>query len=62
MYVGGCNYEPAVNFVRERFTEVNVSPHALFTHVTCAVSTEQIRFVFDSVREALLRKIITEVF
>jgi hypothetical protein len=61
-YTGGKNYEPAVAFIRERFSEMNVSPHLLFTHVTCAISTDNIRFVFESVRENLLRKIITEVF
>jgi hypothetical protein len=62
LYTGGKNYDAAVAFIRDRFVEMNSSPHALYPHVTCAVSTENVRFVFNSVRETLLRKIITEVF
>jgi len=60
-YVGGCNFEASTAFIKARFLEQNQSPHVIFTHFTCAISTESIEFVFKAVRETVVKKILTEV-
>jgi len=60
-YIGGCNFEAASAFIKARFLEKNQSPHVIYTHFTCAISTENIEFVFKAVRESVLKKILTEV-
>lgn len=60
-YTGGKNYEAASVFIKARFLELNQSPHVIYTHFTCAISTENIEFVFKCVRETVLKKILTEV-
>lgn len=60
-YTGGCNFENASAFIKARFLEQNQSPHVIYTHFTCAISTENIEFVFKCVRETVLKKILNEV-
>jgi len=60
-YSGGCNFEAASAFIKARFLEQNQSPHVIYTHFTCAISTENIEFVFRCVRETVLKKILNEV-
>jgi len=60
-YSGGVDFEAASTFVRARFLEQNHSPHVIYPHFTCAISTENVEFVFHCVRETLLKKIIHEV-
>jgi len=60
-YIGGCNFEAASAFIKARFLEQNQSPHVIYTHFTCAISTENIEFVFKCVRETVLKKILNEV-
>ena len=43
------------------FYSQNQSPHVIYTHFTCAISTENIEFVFKCVRETVLKKILNEV-
>lgn len=61
-YTGGCNFEAASEFLKNRFLEQNTSPHVIFVHYTCAISTENIEFVFKCVRETLLKNILSEIF
>ena len=35
--------------------------HVVYTHFTCAISTENIEFVFKCVRETVLKRILDEV-
>jgi len=60
-YIGGCNFEASTAFIKARFLEQNQSPHVIYTHFTCAISTENIEFVFKAVRETVLKKILNEV-
>jgi len=61
-YTGGIkNYDAASGFVKARFMELNQSPHSIYIHFTCAISTENMEFVFKDVREALLKQILNEV-
>jgi len=61
-YSGGRgNFEGASAFIKARFLEMNTSPHIVYTHFTCAISTENIDFVFKCVREVVIKQIINEV-
>jgi len=60
-YTGGNNFDAASNFIQARFLEQNQSPHAIYTHMTCAIDTQNIDFIFKSIRETILKKIINDV-
>jgi len=61
-YEGGTDFEAASNFIKQRFLEQNqFNSHVIFTHFTCAISTENIEFVFKCVRETVLKRILDEV-
>jgi GTPase SAR1 family protein len=58
-YEGGASYENGTSFIRDRFLEKNLQPNrTIFVHFTCAINTENIEFVFKSVRHTLLNQII----
>lgn len=59
-YDGGDDYAKALDFIRSRFLEKNNSQtkRKIYVHVTCAVNTENVEFVFNSVRRTLLEEII----
>lgn len=54
-YTHGNNYELAANFIYERFEELNRSKLRLYPHLTCATDTENIKFVFNAVKETVLQ-------
>jgi len=56
-YTGGQNFEAAAAFVRSRFLELNHSPHDIYPHLTCALDTANIDFVFRAIKELLLKKL-----
>lgn len=45
-YSGGRNYESAANFIKQRFLELNQTSKVIYTHYTCAISTENVQVVF----------------
>eukprot|EP01027_Heterolobosea_sp_BB2_P022041 GEZU01032422.1.p1 GENE.GEZU01032422.1~~GEZU01032422.1.p1 ORF type:complete len:362 (+),score=94.00 GEZU01032422.1:268-1353(+) len=54
-YPGGKNYDNAVKFIQQKFLETNKSrARQIYTHVTCATDTENIRVVFDAVKNIIL--------
>jgi len=60
-YTGGCNFENASNFIKQKFLDQNKCQHSIYTHFTCAISTENIEFVFKCVREKVLNDILGDV-
>jgi len=56
-YQGGTNYQPAIDFIDKKFSSLNrVSDRTVYSHVTCATNTDQIKFVFKSVREHIIEQ------
>jgi len=60
-YNFGGDYERACNFVRLKFEALNKrssgpNPKRLYTHVTCATDTENVRAVFDMVKNIILHR------
>jgi len=61
-YTGGCNFELASAYIKQKFLEQNKSEHhKIYPHFTCAISTENIEFVFKCVRDTVLKQILREV-
>eukprot|EP01102_Stenamoeba_stenopodia_P008332 TRINITY_DN238_c0_g3_i1.p1 TRINITY_DN238_c0_g3~~TRINITY_DN238_c0_g3_i1.p1 ORF type:complete len:361 (-),score=83.82 TRINITY_DN238_c0_g3_i1:224-1258(-) len=62
-YDGGCNYDKALGFIKNKFTKlVDNNERKVYIHVTVAVDTENIRFVFESVRKILLQTSVESSF
>jgi len=56
-YNGGCNFENAIEFLKQKFIKLNKNQSkVVYVHVTCATDTENIRFVFNSVKDIILRE------
>jgi len=55
-YDGGCNYEHATSFITQKFLELNKSEvKQIYPHLTCATNTDNIRFVFNAVKDIILQ-------
>jgi len=60
-YGGGCNYESAVSFIKDRFLAQNENPKKhIYTHVTCATDTDNVQVVFNAVKDIVLQRILDE--
>eukprot|EP01120_Amphizonella_sp_Union-15-10_P006306 TRINITY_DN2000_c0_g2_i1.p1 TRINITY_DN2000_c0_g2~~TRINITY_DN2000_c0_g2_i1.p1 ORF type:complete len:352 (-),score=55.30 TRINITY_DN2000_c0_g2_i1:77-1132(-) len=57
-YTGGNNFDKATKFIEDKFSALNAnsSQKEIYTHVTCATDTENITFVFNAVKNIILRK------
>jgi len=57
-YTGGCDFLNATQFIEQRFIDLNKDNQKknVYTHITCATNTENIRFVFTAVRDIILLK------
>jgi len=56
-YEGGCNYEPAVEYLKQKFLKLNRnSSKVIYSHVTCATNTENVRYVFNAVKDIIIRE------
>lgn len=54
-YTGGCDYLTASKFLEDKFKSVNNSPtKSIYTHITTATDTENIRFVFNAVKDIII--------
>lgn len=55
-------YEDACRFIQERFRELNKAPNlkTIYFHFTCATDTENIKFVFDSVADVIIKNNLTD--
>uniref|UniRef100_A0A7S4NYP4 Guanine nucleotide-binding protein alpha-1 subunit n=1 Tax=Paramoeba aestuarina TaxID=180227 RepID=A0A7S4NYP4_9EUKA len=57
-YTGGCNFDAGCKFLTEVFVNLvdqNNGKREIYPHVTCATNTQNVKFVFTSVRDSLLK-------
>jgi len=55
-YDGGCSYENGTAFITKKFIELNKSEmKQIYPHLTCATNTDNIRFVFNAVKDIILQ-------
>jgi len=60
-YMGGCNYDNAVTFIKDKFLSMNENPKKhIYTHVTCATDTDNIQVVFNAVKDIILHKVLDD--
>jgi len=59
-YTGGPNFDAASSFIRQRFLELNQTTKVIYTHFTCAISTENVEVVFKCVKDTLLKRVLTD--
>jgi len=60
-YVGGCNYDNAVTFIKDKFLAQNENPRKhIYTHVTCATDTDNVQVVFNAVKDVILHKVLDD--
>ncbi|EFA80650.1 G-protein subunit alpha 4 [Heterostelium album PN500] len=53
-YTGPNKYKDAAMFIQSQYLAQGPSPRTIYTHATCAVDTENIKFVFKAVRQTIL--------
>jgi len=54
-YSGGCDFLNATQYIEQKFVELNKQQAKnVYTHITCATNTENIRFVFSAVKDIIL--------
>ncbi|TRY54328.1 hypothetical protein DNTS_021304 [Danionella cerebrum] len=55
------NADAAMKFILKMYEDQNsVTQHRIYAHFTCATDTENIRFVFDAVKDTILRNILNQ--
>jgi len=60
-YIGGQDFDQATAYIKEQFISKSVDKSKLiFTHVTCATDTENVRIVFNAVRTSILHKNLSD--
>ena len=56
-YKGGCNFQKAIDYITAKFSGLNRNPEKeIYSHVTCATDTSNVKFVFEAVREIVMRE------
>jgi len=60
-YEGGCNYDNALAYIRDKFLAQNENPKKhIYTHATCATDTGNIQVVFNAVKDIILHKVLDD--
>ncbi|CAM9772818.1 unnamed protein product [Choristocarpus tenellus] len=52
---GPCTFDKGVNYFLEKFLSSNITSKTVYHHVTCATDSENIRVVFNSCKDTILR-------
>lgn len=61
-YTHGDNYEKATEYIMQRFIVLNSSEHKqVYTHLTCATDTDQVKFVMSAVNDIILQANLRDV-
>jgi len=60
-YTGGKDWKVAAKYIQDQFVAQNEQPKKqIYPHVTCATDTENIRFVFNCVKDIILRNALED--
>jgi len=56
-YNGGCDYNKAVQYIENEFKKLNQRSDVkqVYAHHTCATDTNNVKFVFDAIRDIILQ-------
>ncbi len=64
-YEGGCDYDNAMKYLTEKLVKIARLPEnsrKLYSHVTCATDTENIRVVLEACSDIILQKALDTAF
>lgn len=61
-YQDGKNCAAASEYIKQKFLQVNKSPHDVFVHFIVAVDTDNVKLVFDATRQALISMAVNKNF
>jgi len=60
-YEGGLNFDAGCQYIQEEFESKNRSTEKeIYTHVTCATDTSNIKHVFNAVKDIIIRQSLKE--
>lgn len=60
-YKGGKDYGKAVTFITDKFLALNENPKKhIYVHETCATDTNQIKVVFNIVKDVILHQVLNQ--
>jgi len=54
-YAGGKDLNAAISFIKNRIAELNKNQN-VYIHLTVAIDQNNMRLIFDSVRDSILHK------
>jgi hypothetical protein len=55
------DYDKTIEYIRDKFVSLNPNPKKqIYYHVTCATDTNNVRVVFDAVRDTVLHKALRD--
>eukprot|EP01133_Synstelium_polycarpum_P007879 gene7879-9249_t len=58
-YKGGKDFDRGANYVKERFWQINKNENkSIYSHITCATDTDNIRVVFQAVKDIIFTQCI----
>jgi guanine nucleotide-binding protein subunit alpha len=61
-YKGGEDFDQASSYIMQRFISLNSSAEKqVYTHLTCATDTEQVKFVMNAVNDIILQSNLRNV-
>ena len=55
-YTGGCNAKAAQKYILDKFIELRRGERPIYSHVTCATDTDNVRVVFGACKETILKE------
>ena len=55
-YTGGCNSKAAQKYILDKFLELRRGERPIYSHVTCATDTDNVRVVFGACKETILQE------
>ncbi|KAJ3427181.1 guanine nucleotide-binding protein g(o) subunit alpha [Anaeramoeba flamelloides] len=53
-YNGGCNFENGLKFIQNEFEKLYKKDNPIFTHTTCAIDTENIKHIFEVIKNIVI--------
>jgi hypothetical protein len=59
--IGGCDFEKGSTFIKDRFVERFPKPENLFVHMTIAIDSKNVDYVFKAVRQTILQVTMKEI-
>lgn len=60
-YEGPNSYEPASQFLKEKFSALYTQPRPLYSHFTCSIDTNSVSLVMTAVADTVSRDVISKL-